>query len=181
MANLVVIVYPDESRAAEVLATLQQLQKESLIDLEDAVCVVKNQEGKIKLQQSHNLTAKGAASGGFWGILIGLLFFVPVGGLVIGAAAGALVGKLSDYGIDDKFARQLGEEMKPGSSGLFVLVRESTPDKVVPEISRFGGKVLHTSLTRETEAKLQAALDAGSAPAPPETPAVSSADLPAQS
>ena len=181
MANLVVIVYPDEYRAAEVLTMLQRLQKEALIDMEDAVYVTKNEEGKIKLHQSKSLTGAGALSGGFWGMLVGLLFFMPVGGLIIGAAAGAMAGKLSDYGIDDKFAKQIADEMTPGSSGLFVLVRKSTPDKVLPEISQFGGKVMHTSLTKEAEARIQAALDAGSTPAAPAAPATPAADTPAKS
>ncbi len=162
-SNLVVITYPDEHRAAEVLATLQRMSAEYLIDLEDAVYVTKNQSGKLKLHQTTNLAGAGAAWGGMWGLLIGLLFFVPVVGLAVGAATGAFAGKLSDYGIDDNFAKQLSASMPPGSSAIFVLVRRSTPDKVVPEVARFGGTVLRTSLPSETEAKLQEALNQGAA------------------
>ena len=94
-------------------------------------------------------------------MLIGLLFFVPIAGLAIGAASGAILGNLADYGIDDKFAKQLSATMTPGSSAIFVLVRKSTPDRVVPEIAKFGGTVLRTSLPKETEAKLQDALNRG--------------------
>lgn len=162
-STLVVITYPDEHRAAEVLATLQRMSAEYLIDLDDAVYVTKGQDGKLKLHQTTSLAGAGAAWGGLWGMLIGLLFFVPIAGLALGAAAGAIAGKLSDYGIDDKFAKQLSASMPPGSSAIFVLVRRSTPDKVVPEIARFGGTVLRTSLPRETEAKLQEALNRGAA------------------
>ena len=51
-------------------------------------------------------------------------------------------------------------DMKPGSSTLFVLVRKSTPDKVLDEVKGTGGKVLKTSLSHDDEAKLQAALSA---------------------
>ena len=160
-STLVVIAYPDEQRAAEVLATLQRMEDQYLLDLEDAVSVTKGRDGKLKLHQTTTVAGGGAAWGGALGLLIGMLFFVPIAGLAIGAAAGALVGKLSDYGIDDRFAKQLSSTMTPGSSAIFVLVRKSTPDKVVPEVARFGGTVLRTSLPKDTEAKLQEALNQG--------------------
>lgn len=160
-STLVVITYPDEYRAAEVLATLQRMREQYLIDLEDAVYVTKGMDGKLKLHQTTNIAGAGAAWGGLWGMLIGLLFFVPIAGMALGAASGAILGKLADYGIDDKFAKQLSATMTPGSSAIFVLVRRSTPDRVVPEIAKFGGTVMRTSLPRETEAKLQEALDRG--------------------
>jgi uncharacterized membrane protein len=123
--------------------------------------VTKDASGKIKLHQNTSLAGAGAAWGGMWGMLIGLLFFVPFLGLAVGLGLGALSGKLSDYGIDDKFAKQIAETMKPNTSAIFVLVRKSTPDKVVPEIAKFGGTILQTSLPKETEEKLQAALKQG--------------------
>jgi len=161
MSNLVVVAYPDEFRAAEVLASLRRLNKEYLIDLDDACYVTKDAGGKIKLHQNTSLTGAGATWGGMWGMLIGLLFFVPFVGLALGAGLGALSGKLADYGIDDKFAKQIAETMQPNTSAIFVLIRKSTPDKVVPEIAKFGGTVLQTSLPKETEEKLQEALKQG--------------------
>lgn len=161
MSNLIVVAYPDEYRAAEVLASLRRLNSQYLIDLDDACYVTKDARGKLKLHQNTSLAGAGAAWGGMWGLLIGLLFFVPFLGLAVGAAFGALGAKLSDYGIDDRFAKQLADTMQPNSSAIFMLVRRSTPDKVVPEIARFGGTILQTSLPKETEEKLQAALNQG--------------------
>lgn len=163
MSNLVVVAYPDEYRAAEVMAALRRLNKQYLIDLEDACYVTKDARGKIKLHQNTSLTGAGAAWGGLWGMLIGLLFFVPFLGFAIGAGIGAIGGKLSDYGIDDTFAKQLTSTLQPNSSALFVLVQRSTPDKVVPELAKYGGTVLQTSLPKETEDKLRAALEQGGA------------------
>jgi uncharacterized membrane protein len=67
----------------------RKLQSEYLLDLEDAVVAVKDQNGKVKLHQSVNLTAAGAVSGGFRGSLIGLIFLNPLLGFAVGAAAGA--------------------------------------------------------------------------------------------
>jgi uncharacterized membrane protein len=159
MSDLIVIAYDDEFKAEEVRLTLAKLQVEHLIELEDAAVVVKDEHGKIKLKQAVNLTGAGAASGGFWGLLIGILFFNPLLGAAVGAASGALAGAFSDIGVDDNFIRELGETLQPKSSALFVLVRKVTPDKVLEEVGKFGGKVLRTSLTKDEESQLQTVLD----------------------
>ncbi len=159
MSTFVAIEYDDPHKAQEVRLELVKLQKEYLIDLEDAVVAVKDEQGKVKLHQAFNLTAAGALSGGFWGTLIGLLFFSPLLGAAAGATAGAVSGALSDVGIDDNFMKQLAEKLKNNTSILFVLVRSATSDKVVADIKKYGGTVLQTSLSHQDEAKLQAALD----------------------
>lgn len=158
MADLVVIGYDDEFKAEEVRLTLAKLQKEHLIELEDAAVVVKNKDGKVKLKQAVDLAAAGAVSGSFWGLLIGLLFLSPLLGAVAGAAGGAIGGALTDIGVDDNFMKELGATFEPGTSALFVLVRKVTPDKVLDEIAPFGGKVLRTSLSKDQENQLQEVL-----------------------
>jgi len=158
MSDLVVIGYDDQFRAEEVRLRLWKMQKEYLIDLEDAVVAEKNDKGKIKLLQAQNLTAGGALTGGFWGSLIGLLFLNPLLGAAVGASVGAASGALTDVGINNNFMKELAESLHPGSSALFVLVRSMTPDKVLEELKGTGGKVLKTSLSHDDQAKLQAAL-----------------------
>ena len=160
MSTLVVVGYDDQFKAEEVRLKLWKLQKEYLIDLEDAVVAIKDDKGSVKLHQAVNLTAAGAVSGGFWGSLVGLIFLNPLLGLAVGATTGAVSGALIDVGIDDKFMKELAETLAPGSSALFVLVRKATPDKVLEEIKGSGGKVLKTSLSHDDEVKLQAALGA---------------------
>ena len=159
MANLVVIGFEDQHKAEEVRLALIKMQREYLIDLEDAAVAVKKDDGKIKLHQAVNLTTAGAMSGGLWGTLIGCLFFSPLLGAAAGAAAGAVSGALTDIGVNDDFMKKLAGELEPGHSALFVLVRKATPDKVLDELKGYGGTVLQTSLTHDDEAKLQAALD----------------------
>jgi len=160
VGTLVVIGYDDLHKAEEVRLKLVKMQKDYLIDLEDAVIAVKDEKGKVKLHQAVNLTAAGAVSGGFWGALIGLIFLSPLLGMAVGAAAGAASGALADVGIDDKFMKELAGSMNAGSSVLFVLVRKATPDKVLEELKGTGGSILKTSLSHENEAKLQEALSA---------------------
>jgi len=167
MSDLIVVAFPGEDTADQALNKLQALQKEHLIDLEDACVVVRDRNGKVHVKQAVNLVGLEAASGGafgaMWGTLIGLLFLNPLAGLLTGAAfgagAGALSGMLADYGIDDDFIRSLGETLESGTSALFILVRRATLDKVLPEVQPFGGKVIRTSLSTEQEARLRRALE----------------------
>jgi uncharacterized membrane protein len=174
MSTLAVIGYDDVFKAEEVRITLLKMQRDYLIDLEDAVVAVKEPGGKVKLHQAVNLTAAGAVRGGFWGTLIGMIFLNPLLGLAVGAGAGAVSGALSDVGINDQFMKDLAATMKPGSSALFVLVRRATPDKVLQELQGTGGTVLKTSLSHEDEAKLQAALSADAATRSADAPRTSS-------
>ena len=159
MSDLIAIAYDDPFKAEEVRLTLAKLQREHLIELEDAAVVTKNAEGKVKLNQAINLTAAGATSGSFWGLLIGTLFLAPLLGAAVGAATGAISGALSDIGVDDDFMRELGETLQPDTSALFILVKKVTPDKVLDEVSKYGGKVLRTSLSKDDEEQLQKVLD----------------------
>jgi uncharacterized membrane protein len=158
MSDLVVIAYDDQFKAEEVRLMLWKMQKEYLIDLEDAVVAEKNEKGKVKLHQAINLTAAGAASGGFWGTLVGLIFLNPILGMAVGATAGAVSGALTDVGINNNFMKELADTLQPKSSALFVLVRSMTPDRVMDELKGTGGKILKTSLSHEDESKLQSVL-----------------------
>jgi uncharacterized membrane protein len=160
MANLVVIGFDDEHKAEEVRLALLKMQREYLVDLEDAVIAVKKENGKIKLLQVHDMTAAGAITGGLWGTLIGCLFLSPLLGAAVGATAGGISGALTDIGIDDKFMKKVAEQLEPGKSALFVLIRRATPDKVLEELRGHGGTIIQTSLTHEEEQKLQEALSA---------------------
>ena len=171
MSDLVAIVYPSESKAEEVRQRLLKLQKEYLITLNDAVIAVKTQDGAIKLNQLVNTTAIGAASGSFWGLLIGVLFLNPLVGVAVGAASGALGGALSDFGINDSFMKELSSSIQPGNAALFVLIKNMTADKVLKEIQDAGGTVLKTSLDETKEQTLRDALAKAVAAEPIAAPA----------
>jgi uncharacterized membrane protein len=158
MSNLVVIAYPDQGAADQVRRTLVEMQKEHIIELDDMVVVTHSEGGKVKLHQSTSLAGAGAAGGALWGGLIGLLFLAPLVGMAVGAAAGGASGAMTDLGVDDKFMKDLGENLTEGAAALIVLVRKSTPDKVIPRISEYGGHVIQTSLSQEAEDGLRAAL-----------------------
>jgi uncharacterized membrane protein len=157
MSELIVFAFKDEKGAAEMSAAIQDLQKQQLITLSDAATVIRKEDGKVKVKQANNLVGAGALGGAFWGMLIGLLFLAPWLGLAVGAVTGALAGKFTDYGIDDKFIKDVGETVEPGHSALFLLIADWTEDKVLDELKKYDPTVLRTSLSKEDEAKLRAA------------------------
>jgi uncharacterized membrane protein len=161
MSNLVVVVFNDETTAFDVRAALAKMQKEYLIQMEDAVVVTKDAEGKTKLHQAVNLTASGAVGGTFWGMLVGLIFLNPLLGAAAGAAGGAIAGKLTDIGVNDQMMKEMAASFTPGSSALFVLVRKATGDKVLEGLKEFAGKgkVFQTSLAKDDEEALRAILE----------------------
>jgi uncharacterized membrane protein len=163
MSNLIAIAYPDTQTAEKVKAELLRMQTEQLIALDDMVVVERRPDGKVKLHQSASPGGIAAAGGAVWGGLIGLLFLAPLVGAAIGAAAGGAAGALSDVGVDDNFMKELGTRLEEGGAALIVLVRQSTPEKVLPRIQEHGGEVIQTSLNNEAEEQLRAALGAGTA------------------
>ena len=161
MSDLVDFTYEQETRANEVLEALTKLQQENLIKLEDAAVVTKNQDGKVKIQQTleRALTGSSAAWGGTWGLLIGLLFGGPLLMAVLGVGLGALFGRTVDVGIDNQFIKNIATDLKAGNSAIFILIRDMTVDKVADELSTYGGTLYHTSLSKDAEANLQKALE----------------------
>ena len=157
---MLVFGFKTETGAEEMRDALPSLQKQQLLTLDDAAVVVRKADGKVKVKQAVSLVGEGALGGAFWGMFIGLLFFMPWMGLAIGAISGALAGKLSDVGVDDDFIKEVGAAIEPGTSALFLLVREATPDKVLDELTKFDAQVIRTSLTTEKEEALRAAFGA---------------------
>lgn len=137
---------------------LLAMQQEYLIELGDAVVAVKDANGRIKLNQLFQPVKQGAVSGLFWGSLIGLLFLNPLAGAAIGAASGALGGKLTDLGINDEFMKQAARTLQSGNAALFLLIRKTTSDKVLAALHGAGGTVLRSSFDETKEEALQAAL-----------------------
>jgi len=161
MSNLFVIGFDNETDAFEMRSTLAKLQIQHLIQMQDAVVATRDASGKVKLHQVGNLTAETAVGSAFMGMLLGMIVLNPLLGAAIGAGTGALVGKLSDVGINDNFMKELSSTLAPGCSALFVLVRKSTPDKVLEALKPFAGKakVLQTSLTKDKEEELRAVME----------------------
>jgi uncharacterized membrane protein len=155
MSELLVFAFDTPDGANAMVGTIQDLQKQQLIQLADAAIVVRKPDGKAKVKQLNSLVGAGALGGAFWGMLIGLLFFMPWLGLAIGAISGALAGKMSDVGIDDNFIKEVGATIEPNNSALFLMVQSMTEDKVFEALTAHKATLLRTNLSAEDEAKLR--------------------------
>ena len=158
MTDLLVISFPSEQKAEEARKNFFALQQGYLVELGDAVVAVKTPEGNIKLNQLFSTTAVSAASGAFWGVLIGLIFLMPIAGAVLGAASGAIAGSVTDFGINDQFMKDVAKAVPVGGAALFMLVNKLSTDKVLQELKGVGGKVLRTSFDKSKEEAINAAL-----------------------
>ena len=156
MATMTVWKFPTANGAEMAERTLTDLQRRGLIQLQDAA-IVTYPEGakKPKTRQLANMTGAGALGGAFWGMLFGLIFFVPLLGLAIGAGIGALTGSMTDVGIDDAFIKRMREEIKPGTSALFVLSSDAVLDKVKDAFEGQSMVLVESNLSGEQEDKLR--------------------------
>jgi uncharacterized membrane protein len=163
MAELIAIGYDDEATATAAAAEVDRLSRDLIIEPDAVAVIMRGQDGKYKVVTNHHAVGGGASWGMFWGLLFGVLFFVPVFGMAVGAGLGALLGKVEKTGIDKAFQDQVRDVVQPGTSALFVVVEKVTPDKAVEGLSRFGGTVLKSSLSKDAEHELQDALHGAAA------------------
>ena len=159
MATLVVFEFPTAEGADTMLNTLEGLQKQQLIQIQDgAVVSWPAGASKPKTNQLSKgiATGAGAMGGAFWGFLFGLLFFIPFFGLAVGAAMGALMGHFANYGIDQNFIDQVRAKVTPGTSALFLLSSGTVTDKVADAVKGQQFEIIQTNLSKEQEDKLRA-------------------------
>ncbi len=151
MADLIAIGYPDQATAEAAAEEARRLAQDLIIQPDAIAVIVRDEDGGYHVHTNHHLVGGGATWGMFWGFLFGLLFFIPVFGMAIGAGMGALMGKMAKTSIDKQFQEQVRDMLKPGTSALFLMLEKVTPDKAVDAMSKYGGTVLKTSLSKEDE------------------------------
>ena len=166
MPDLIAIGYNDMTTAVEALDAAEALSADLVIQPDALAAIVRNEDGKFRTITNQHQVGAGATWGMFWGLLFGILFFVPVLGLVLGVAFGALGGKLGKDTIDKEFQKQVRDQVKPGTSALFMIVEQMTSDRALEALSKFGGTVIKTSLSKEQEAEIQEALHGSTDSAP---------------
>ncbi|HSO98880.1 MAG TPA: DUF1269 domain-containing protein [Solirubrobacteraceae bacterium] len=160
MATLVAIGYPDQGVAEKARQTVQELESELIIQADQVAAISRDLDGKYHVHTTHGGASAGGGAwwGGFWGLLFGLLFFIPFAGLALGAGMGALFGHFGEKGIDKAFQQEVRDYVKPGTSALFMVIEQATPDKAIAALRQYGGTVIKTSLSEEDTKKLQASL-----------------------
>jgi uncharacterized membrane protein len=158
MATLTVLKFETPDGAEKALTLMQSLQKQNLIQVQDAATVSWPQGAKKpKTKQAVNLGAAAALNGAFWGMLFGLIFLVPIFGLAVGALMGGLSGKAADFGIDDNFIKQTREKVTEGTSAVFLLTSNAVVDRVTEEMKTGLPKfeLIASNLSKEQEEQLK--------------------------
>jgi uncharacterized membrane protein len=160
VSHLVILSLDNRDDAERVFDLAGDLARQQLLQLQDAAYAWRDVKGKVRIQQAINLTGAGAASGALWGTLIGLIFLNPLAGLAVGAASGAVAGKLADVGINDDTIKQIGGQLEQGKAAVFLLAKSATVDKVIDAIKPYNPTVIQTNLTKDREEELVKALQA---------------------
>lgn len=156
MATLSVWKFPTPIGAEQAEHTVEQLSKQDLIRVQDAA-IVSYPEGakKPKTRQLHGGAGVAVLGGSFWGLLFGMIFFVPLLGLAVGAGLGALSRSLVDVGIDDDFIKTVREQVTPGTSALFLMTSDAVLDRVQEAFEGQPMELVRTNLSHEQEAMLR--------------------------
>lgn len=162
MSELIAIAFANREKAQQAREEFALMAREHLVELEDSVVAYKTDKGDVKLDPTMNLTALGATQGLFWGFLVGALVAIPTQGAAIpvvtsAVGAGAVGGKLSDFGIEDDMMKEISKKLDQGAV-LFVLLRKVTSDKVAQHLQGHDGQLVKTSLPDDVEAQLARAL-----------------------
>ena len=156
MTHLTVWKFDSPEGAQHSLERFSGLQKEHVITIVDAATVSwPKGKKRPRTRQAVNLPAVGGLDGAFWGLLFGMIFFVPLLGAAIGATWGALAGSLRDYGIDDSLVENIRAQVKEGTSALFLLSTNETPDRIAESFQGEPMKLIQSNLSREQETKLR--------------------------
>ena len=162
MSELIVIGYDDQASATQAYNQVLSLAKDFIVKLTGLAIVNVDAEGKSHVETPQKIVGVSAAGGAMWGMLIGLLFFVPGVGLLLGGAMGALFGKLGKTGVKEQFRSQVQDLLKPGADAVVIMAEQITEDKFADAMGPFGGRVLKTSLSEEDEKELATELADGS-------------------
>ena len=157
MSNLVVVAFDNEEEAGKVREALKA--HSANISLDDSAVVVKDEDGQVSVRNELDRGVKvGFAGGGLLGLFIGFIFGGPLGSALVGAAGGALVGSLADLGIQKSFVKEVSDSLQPGSSALFIIVRDANANAAINALKPYKGNVYHTSLPTEAEESLRRVL-----------------------
>ena len=160
MSELMVLGFENEVEADRFGLKLADMQKDMIVQLQDAAEVVRDPDGKPHVKHGNHLVGAGAMGGAFWGMLFGLLFFIPFLGLAIGAGMGALFGKLGKTGIDSQVLQEMGDAVPPGKAGWFLVTSQITEDKFLAAVKGTGATLVRSNLTAEQEKDLKHAFGA---------------------
>src|SRR5262245_22955440 len=157
MSDFLAVTFDGADDAAAALRSIRAIEGADKIKLEDTAVVRKDAEGKVTV---HNEASSGTETGAVVGAILGGLVLVvfPVAGIVGGAVAGGLIGRAAAPGIDGKFVKEVGDDLQPGGSALFLQIKGGDTGILVAALRQYKGTVRQTSLPDEVEHALEDSL-----------------------
>ena len=157
MSQLVVLGFDTEEQALDALKSLRKLEHDGRISFEDTAVVSHGLDGKFQVKNEASGTAEtGAAVGAIIGGLVTFMF--PVAGIAVGAMVGGGIGALMGRGVSGDFVKDVKEQLPPGKSALFLLVRGADADSALGVLRNFHGEVIQTTLDPDAEQAIRDAL-----------------------
>ncbi len=158
-SSLVVVTFGNMDDAGRARADVKQAEKAGRLKIQDSAVIVKDVDGKVKVQGEASSDAVGGGIlGGALGLMISMIFF-PLAGIAIGALGGALVGHSLGRHVDKKFVQDVQESLQPGNSALFVLAGNEQPTALVAILRPYEGTLVQTNVDSELEEELRKALE----------------------
>jgi uncharacterized membrane protein len=155
MGDLVVITFDNADEAGRVRETLRSVQRSGYLNLDDSAVIVKDEKGKVHIKNEMDRGVKiGAVGGGLLGLLLAGVFF-PIAGILVGAVAGGLIGKSVDLDVEQDFVKEVSEDLQPGTSAIFFIVRDGNPEVAVAALKPYKGTVRHTTFPSDSEKELR--------------------------
>jgi uncharacterized membrane protein len=157
MADFLAVTFDGADDAEAALRSIRSIEGADKIKLEDTAVVRKDLDGKVTI---HNEVSSGTETGAVVGAILGGLVLVvfPVAGIVGGAVAGGLIGRSAAPGIDGTFVKEVGNDLKPGGSALFLQIKSGDDEVLVGALRQYKGTVRQTSLPDEVETALKDSL-----------------------
>lgn len=178
MSELIVVSFRDQFRAAEVLNELRRREWDWAANLDDAVSVSLDENGKARVQLNLDLSPSESASWiGLWSSLLRVALFVPIS-VTMATPRGELSNSTTQdspasralWGIPDStwwtedlhlpenFLRDIGALVKPETSAIFMLLHTQHVSGALQQIHNYGGMIIHTALSLEQVEKMTALL-----------------------
>src|SRR3954453_16806302 len=150
MTELIVITFDNEADAEAAYAKALNLQEDLVVDLAGLAIVKVDPSGKTHVETPHRgALAAGTGRGALFGMIIGLLFFVPFLGLAIGGALGALFAHLDKSPINAEFRKSVQDAVTAGRSAVVVYASKIDDERFAQEMRSFGGTTVRTSISDE--------------------------------
>jgi uncharacterized membrane protein len=163
MLTLAVWRFPAPQVAEETLPQLEGLTRGGSAELDGAAMVWwPSAQRKPSIRDLGGVTDPGALWGGFWGVVLALIFLTPLAGPTFGAAAGAFAGSLSDFGVEDDFVRRVRDAVTPGTSAVFAIGSSDSVDVIAAALDH-GADLIRSTLSHDQAEHLLHALGEESA------------------